>query len=48
MVVEGNRFGAQWYMAGKPSVKGHPHHPLYLKKDEKIKPFDMPAYLATL
>ncbi len=45
MVSEGNRFGAKWYMAGKPSVKGHPHHPLYLKKDSKIEDFDVEAYL---
>ncbi len=48
MVTEGNAFGAQWYHAGKPSVKGHPHHPLYLKKDACIEPFDMEAYLRTL
>lgn len=47
MVAEGNAFGAQWYHAGKPSVKGHPHHPLYLKKDACIEPFDMEAYLRT-
>lgn len=46
MVQEGERFGAKWYMVGKPSIKkGHPHHPLYLKKDSKIEPFDMETYL---
>ncbi len=48
MVSEGTRFGAKWYMAGKPSVKGHPHHPLYLKKDSKIENFDVETYLRTL
>ncbi len=48
MVREGNCFGAQWFMAGRPSVKGHPHHPLYLRKDTRIEPFDMPSYLAKL
>lgn len=48
MVREGDRFGARWYMAGKPSVKGHPHHPLYLRKDAQIEPFDMPSYLKDL
>lgn len=48
MVREGDRFGARWYMAGKPSVKGHPHHPLYLRKDTQIEPFDMPSYLKAL
>lgn len=45
MLQIGNRFGAQWYCAGKLSKKGHPHHPLYLRKDEKLKPFDVDAYL---
>lgn len=36
MVRIGNEFGAKWYRAGKISVKGHPHHPLYLKKDEPL------------
>lgn len=48
MVREGDSFGAKWYMAGKPSVKGHPHHPLYLKKDSKVEPFDMAGYLRAL
>ena len=45
MVDIGNEYGAVWYHAGKPSVKGHPHHPLYLKKDSKIEHFDMEGYL---
>ena len=45
MVAEGERFGARWVHAGKPSVKGHPHHPLYLRKDSKVEPFDMKKYL---
>ena len=44
----GRRYGAEWLCAGKCSVKGHPHHPLYLKKDEKVKPFDVETYLETL
>ncbi|MGM9647501.1 MAG: DUF1643 domain-containing protein [Eubacteriales bacterium] len=48
MVEEGNRFGAHWYHAGKPSVKGHPHHPLYLKKDSRLQSFDMENYLKLL
>lgn len=31
MIAIGERHGAQWYTAGRRSVKGHPHHPLYLK-----------------
>lgn len=45
MVEVGQRFGATWVCAGAITKKGHPHHPLYLRKDEKIKPFDIIAYL---
>ena len=48
MLEIGNQYGASWYCAGAVSKKGHPHHPLYLRKDEKIKPFDVTAYLAQL
>ena len=48
MVAVGCRFDAQWLCAGKRSVKGHPHHPLYLRKDEKTLPFDVEEYLKTL
>ncbi|MBQ8288903.1 MAG: DUF1643 domain-containing protein [Clostridia bacterium] len=45
MVEIGNEYNAIWYHAGKPSVKGHPHHPLYLKKDSQLEDFDMEGYL---
>jgi hypothetical protein len=45
MVEIGNEYNAVWYHAGKPSVKGHPHHPLYLKKDSVLENFDMDGYL---
>ena len=48
MLEAGQEFGAQWYCAGRISKKGHPHHPLYLRKDEKIKPFDVATYLENL
>ena len=48
MVKIGNDFGARWYSAGKRSVKGHPHHPLYLKKDSLLDDFDMEEYLKLL
>ena len=47
MVEAGQEQGAGWYCAGAVSRKGHPHHPLYLRKDEKLKPFDVEAYLST-
>ena len=45
MIAAGEEFGANWVCAGKCSKKGHPHHPLYLRKDELIRPFDVAAYL---
>ena len=48
MLAVGNEYGASWYCAGAITKKGHPHHPLYLRKDEKIKPFDVASYLNTL
>ena len=45
MVAVGQEYGANWCCAGAISKKGHPHHPLYLRKDEKIKPFDIEEYL---
>ncbi len=48
MVAIGQEYGAAWYCAGAVSKKGHPHHPLYLRKDEKIKPFDVDTYLQSL
>ena len=45
MVQAGQEYGANWYCAGAITKKGHPHHPLYLRKDEKLKSFDVEAYL---
>ena len=44
MAEIGKRYGASWYTAGKISVKGHPHHPLYLKKDTVLDAFDIDRY----
>ena len=48
MVAAGQEYGATWHCAGAITKKGHPHHPLYLRKDEKIRPFDVSAYLDKL
>lgn len=48
MLAIGKEYDAQWLCAGAISKKGHPHHPLYLRKDEKLRPFDTAAYLETL
>ena len=48
MLLLGEEYGASWYCAGAITKKGHPHHPLYLRKDEKIRPFDVKSYLETI
>ena len=48
MLTVGEELGAKWCCAGSVSKKGHPHHPLYLRKDEKLKPFAIGSYLDTL
>ena len=45
MLQIGEEYGAHWYCAGAVTKKGHPHHPLYLRKDERLKPFDIETYL---
>ena len=44
MIGIGQRYGAVWYTAGARSRRGHPHHPLYLKKDSVLDSFDAAAY----
>ena len=48
MIALGEARGARWYSAGKRSKKGHPHHPLYLRKDSPLEPFDVVGYLDCL
>ena len=49
MIAAGEEYGAVWYTAGPRSKKGHPHHPLYLKKDSVMEPFeDLKEYCAKL
>ena len=49
MISVGERFGARWVSAGTRSKKGgHPHHPLYLRKDSGLDPFDVQEYCAGL
>lgn len=48
MLQIGKEYSASWCCAGQVTKKGHPHHPLYLKKDEKLKAFDIESYLSTL
>ena len=46
LLADGEAMGARWYTAGPPLKSGHPHHPLYLKRDTRLLPFDAAAYLA--
>ena len=49
MIALGGEYGAEWFTAGARSKKGHPHHPLYLRKDSALEPFeDIRAYCAQL
>ena len=45
MVALTRQSGAPWVTIGKRSKKGHPHHPLYLRKDAQTEPFDVEEYL---
>ncbi|MBR5491150.1 MAG: DUF1643 domain-containing protein [Oscillospiraceae bacterium] len=48
MIALGEKHGARWFSAGKRSKKGHPHHPLYLRKDSILEIFDVEEYLSKL
>ncbi|WP_297213875.1 DUF1643 domain-containing protein [uncultured Flavonifractor sp.] len=45
MIAIGEELGACWYSAGPFSKRGHPHHPLYLRKESGLERFDVAAYL---
>lgn len=44
----GNEYQAEWCITGQLSKNGHPHHPLYLKKDSVFRTFNMEYYLQKL
>lgn len=49
MISLGEKYNASWFTAGARSrAKGHPHHPLYLKKDSSLDPFDVLEYCNSL
>ena len=49
MIDLGERYDARWVSAGARSKKGgHPHHPLYLKKDSPLEAFDVRQYQESL
>jgi hypothetical protein len=41
-------YDCQWFSIGNESRSGHPHHPLYLRSDEKIKVFDIESYFSRI
>ena len=43
--ADGAAVGARWFTAGPHLKSGHPHHPLYLKRDTPLLDFDIAAYL---
>ena len=43
-IAAGREAGARWFTAGPITKKGHPHHPLYLRKDAVLDPFDPEKY----
>ena len=48
MIVLAQDYCPQWYYCRRLSKLGHPHHPLYLKKDEPLLPFDIEQYICFL
>ena len=41
---DGKNVGAKWFTAGPLLKSGHPHHPLYRRKDTRLLDFDIEAY----
>lgn len=48
MIALGEKYRARWVRVGAVSVKGHPHHPLYLRRDARTEPFDIRTYVERL
>lgn len=48
MIEVGREYNARWFTAGARSKRGHPHHPLYLRKDSALDEFDIEAYCDSL
>lgn len=48
MIQIGNEYHAKWCRTGNLSKHGHPHHPLYLRKDSVLCNFDIENYLLNL
>ncbi len=48
MIEIGEEYNAQWFSVGKRSVKGHPHHPLYLKNNSPCDALDIKNYVNSI
>ena len=48
MIEIGQKRNARWFSAGKKSKKGHPHHPLYLRKDSGLDEFNVESYVSDI
>ncbi len=48
MIEIGKKYNARWFSCGSISKKGHPHHPLYLRRDLPLDPFDIASYIELL
>ena len=49
MIKVGQHHNARWVTSGTRSKNGgHPHHPLYLRKDSTIDDFDVLSYCKSL
>lgn len=44
-IALGQAVDAQWFHAGALLKTGHPHHPLYLRKDSVLEPYDVSGYV---
>ena len=44
----GEPYTPEWVSFGKRSKAGHPHHPLYLRQDAEMEPFDVAGYCQSL
>jgi hypothetical protein len=40
-----DNYSCKWNTIGRVSKKGHPHHPLYLNCNERLKEFDILSYI---
>jgi hypothetical protein len=43
--VLSQKYSCKWTTMGQITKKGHPHHPLYLNKNEILKEFDINTYI---